>query len=247
MAKILGHHRTMALWLLPLASVALPTRSHGSLRISVPASRTISRISTGVQRGLQCGATRQGTRGQTRRAFNRASISSLASILLLQKSALADAGDNLPEPIKKTFIKRVPKKVLDARRLRKLEDAVQTFDGLDDLLELEQYEDAKKLLRDPKVKYLRGNLRESNTDFLCTSNDDQVCIVEDAGNTLIGKIESFDQRLKVAIVDPANAPNDSLRDQAEDICVSLKRIVDVVRERTPKDVPEEFIGSSSPQ
>jgi len=202
------------------------------------------------QRGLEkCRATgsQSPAFGSTRRAFNRGAISSVAAILLSQKSALAAAGDNLPEPIKKTFIKRVPKKVLDARRLRKLEDAVMAFDGLDDLLELEQYEDAKKVLRDPKVKYLRGNLREANTDFLCTGNDNQVCIVEEAGNALIGKIENFDSRLKVAIIDPENAPNDSLRDQAEEICASLKRIVDVVRERTPKDVPEEFIGSSSPQ
>merc|ERR1712054_319011 len=99
----------------------------------------------------------------TRRKFFKNSV----GLLLISqgtRQAFADPGDSLPEPIKKTFIEKVPKQVLDARRLRKLEYAVDTFEGLDDLLELELFEDAKKLLRDPKVKYLRGNLRESNKD-----------------------------------------------------------------------------------
>eukprot|EP00471_Norrisiella_sphaerica_P004347 CAMPEP_0184480858 /NCGR_PEP_ID=MMETSP0113_2-20130426/2365_1 /TAXON_ID=91329 /ORGANISM="Norrisiella sphaerica, Strain BC52" /LENGTH=188 /DNA_ID=CAMNT_0026859617 /DNA_START=312 /DNA_END=878 /DNA_ORIENTATION=+ len=160
-------------------------------------------------------------------------------------SARADRGDNLPEPIKNTFIKKVPKEILDARRLRRLEDAVEVFSDLDDFLELEQFEDAKMLLRDPKVKYLRGNLREANKDFVCTEGESSQCMSFGDDEKLIGAIERFDGDLKKIIKNEAGAPTvEDLRNQATSLNSELQRITNIVRERTPKNVPEEFIGNA---
>eukprot|EP00466_Bigelowiella_natans_P018574 jgi/Bigna1/80421/fgenesh1_pg.71_\ len=191
----------------------------------------------------------------SRRNFFKKSV---ALLLLSQgtRQAFADPGDSLPEPIRKTFIKKVPKQVLDARRLRKLEDAVDVFEGLDDLLELEQgltkrfyscqFEDAMKLLRDPKVKYLRGNLRESNKDYICGNDGVSPCINAGEAEKIIEAIESFDKDLKKNVNKDEAAPTvDALRDSAEKINEQIRKVTDIVRERTPKDVPEEFVGTKA--
>ncbi|GAB5373139.1 hypothetical protein AAMO2058_001724500 [Amorphochlora amoebiformis] len=198
---------------------------------NIPAGTLSRRISVKCRSGAGGG-------GEIARRRAGLAISALSLGVFRKKFARADRGDNLPEPIRKTFIKKVPKQIRDARRLRRLEDAVEVFDGLDDLLELEQYEDAKKLLRDPKVKYLRGNLREANEDYICNgeANDSKDCIINGASETLIGEIEKFDLELKLAIKTPDQASNEQLRNSADKLCDMLASFRDVVEKRTPKNI-----------